>query len=711
MENFKFFNYPSKRIHGVVLLILTSIFFSFHVSAQNALFYIEDFNVDGEGTSYTRSHIFDTTGSFFKSGSTSDFDGIGFTPTNIQNNNFLAMQNPDNGDPGGAAAGPSDGLCTLTIKDLIINNYDTVFLSYYLAAQNSAIYGPWRFANSGHYVNIEYQINSGSWTILSKVRNTNKSVFTSLYHTRRAVEVASTTLDTLLTANFRLFKDTIPNGALGDTLRVRFVFKGNDGAKMIALDKIRMRGQLVSALPSNRARLLYSYCGYTTNNINSSIWAVSDDGTPESYDFEISGGDLGGPEVVNKSIAGINLTDFTGLNYGQIYNVRVRGVYSGVPGAYSDSWFGTCQISINNDGPEMLTTCGTSRSLYENLYSEDMSGATNYRFRINGGTVYTTGGDRFFTLDDAGFSSNGSYDIEPAAFIGGAWTSYNSVCTYTVTTGAPTIALKSHQCGNTYNNINSSVWTANVPNATNYQWSITGGLTQTVSTGANPYLQLSDIPGMAYGVSALSIQVRVTVNAVTGTYGSSCSINIGSSVPSPNMQWVCGTSFSENKTIYSSVIGNASEYIFRISNGYDTVFARNANSFSFAQHLPTLGAGNYNIEARAVVGTDTSAYGNICAVTVTGGAKKGLFSNNTEHLSTSNYKFYPNPVKNGLMVESPYSNESRIVIYNIAGKTIIDKTIIGSEELDLSNLPLGQYQIRLLNDNLSNPEFFRFFKE
>ena len=378
----------------VLFLMLFSICFSNVLNAQNTLFYLEDFNVDGEGTSYTRSHIFDTIGSFFKPGTTATFLGAGFTPTNIQNNRFLAMQNPDNGDLGGAAAGPSDGICTLTIKDLIISNYDTVFLSYYLAAQNSQIYGPFRFANSGHWMNMEYQINSGAWTIVSRVRNANKSVFTPLYHTRGNVSVASASLDTVLTSSFREFRDTIPNAALGDTLRVRFVFKGNDGAKMIALDKIRMRGQLVSALPNNRVRLLFSYCGYNTNNLNSNIFVIAEDGSPESYEYEISGGDLGSPQTVIKSNASINLTEFSGLNYGQIYNLRVRGIFGGSPGVYSDTWFGTCQISIDTSGPEMATPCGTTRSLFENLSSEQMGGATNYRFRINGGTEFTTGGNR-----------------------------------------------------------------------------------------------------------------------------------------------------------------------------------------------------------------------------------------------------------------------------------------------------------------------------
>ena len=194
-------------------------------------------------------------------------------------------------------------------------------------------------------------------------------------------------------------------------------------------------------------------------------------------------------------------------------------------------------------------------------------------------------------------------------------------------------------------------------------------------------------------------------------YGTSCSISIGSGVPSPEVKWVCGTAIDSTKVINCEIIGNATTYLFTISGGYDTTIARNVNSFSFDGQLPSLNSGSYNIQARAIIGTDTSALSSICSVTLNSGARIGSGSKIAVLNRNQDYQIFPNPVRDILYLKSPFDNSSTVILYDLTGKIVRDEVFVGNTTMNLRSLPAGQYQMRVWNENLSAPVFSRIIKE
>ena len=63
-------------------------------------------------------------------------------------------------------------------------------------------------------------------------------------------------------------------------------------------------------------------------------------------------------------------------------------------------------------------------------------------------------------------------------------------------------------------------------------------------------------------------------------------------------------------------------------------------------------------------------------------------------------RFYPNPVKDKFVIESPViTGKSQVSIFNVGGRKLSEQKITGDKrEIDISNLPAGIYIIKLINE-------------
>ncbi len=580
--------------------------------------YQESFETDGEGIRYTRSHIFDSTRSYFKRGAPASFIGSAYTPASITGTSYFSIQNPhlDN-DPNVASGAPNDGICTLSINPIDITAFTDLVFSIDLACRSGNLYGPRRFSFNRFYLDVDFQIDGGGWNNLMKVSNSSNTSQRPLFYTDPPADIAGGGADVQLTETLVTFSDSLL--ATGTSLELRIVIAGNNILRELSFDNLRLTGGGGVGPPADGVRLLHQFCGYVTNNRNQSIW-VAANATADEYEFEFSGGDLGSAFIENTGTRrSINLDKTsTQLSYNQTYNVRTRGIFTGIPGQWSDAWYGSCQVRIDTVITGMTTpSCGSVVQLSTPLSCWNVGGATNYRFRVRGTGVDTTfesGGGRQITMNQAAVTNNGFYTVEVGAFVDGAWSSFGNTCTYQVNGASSPTTLVNYQCGASFSNLNSSLRCYEIPNATQYRFEISGDIPTTPINRTVPYLQLSSIPGLGYGGN-YSVRIRVTVDGVNSTWGSSCSFSTTSGVPSTGLNsWLCGTSVNEQNSLCASPVGGANYYQFRFSGAGDTTIFTTTNCASFGL-TPTMGDGAYTVQVRAIIGSDSGAYDAGCNLT------------------------------------------------------------------------------------------------
>lgn len=73
-------------------------------------------------------------------------------------------------------------------------------------------------------------------------------------------------------------------------------------------------------------------------------------------------------------------------------------------------------------------------------------------------------------------------------------------------------------------------------------------------------------------------------------------------------------------------------------------------------------------------------------------------------------KFYPNPVKDILLIESSYGKDSRLIVTNLFGQEVF-QTELNSQSVDLSSLPKGFYMATLMDRSNIKLGIFKFVKE
>lgn len=182
-------------------------------------------------------------------------------------------------------------------------------------------------------------------------------------------------------------------------------------------------------------QLTANSCGSTGLALNSYIYTTSVAGA-QDYEYRFVNTVTGS---VHTRLRGnfntdLNLSWVTGVQYGQSYDVSVRARVNNVWGAFGS----VCTISLQSFPTTQLTpaSCGaTGLTSSGSINTNPVGAATNYRYRftntVTGAQVVRARGSSSTNLPLAyvsGIAANTTYDVEVAAYAGGQWGPYGSVC-------------------------------------------------------------------------------------------------------------------------------------------------------------------------------------------------------------------------------------------------------------------------------------------
>jgi hypothetical protein len=320
-------------------------------------------------------------------------------------------------------------------------------------------------------------------------------------------------------------------------------------------------------------------------------------------------------------------------------NIFSAGMFQGTSdfdqgsGTYNLTSLGANDIFVHKLSQAPITqlasgSCGiTETALDQFLYSDIVSGATDYRYDITGPssfsyTYYRGNSSHALSMSwIPGVGYGVTYTISVAAAVGGTWTAYGTPCTVT-TPVPPTTKLNTSSCGITETALDQFLYSDIVAGATNYRYDITGpsSFSYTYYRG-NPShaLSMSWIPGVGYGVT-YTISVAAAVGGTWTAYGIPCTVT--TPVP-PTTQLntsSCGiTETGLGQLLYSDIVSGATDYRYDITgpSSFSYTYYRGNSSHALSMSwIPGVGYGvTYTISVAAAVGGTWTAYGIPCTVT------------------------------------------------------------------------------------------------
>ena len=184
----------------------------------------------------------------------------------------------------------------------------------------------------------------------------------------------------------------------------------------------------------------------------------------------------------------------------------------------------------------VASTCGqTLSTLDQNIYSDAVSGAQGYRFRVTNVTTNQTQtidkALRVFKLNQlASYAYAQTYRVEVAVKYNNVWQPYGATCA--LTTPTPLTKIETNSCGSTVTALNQAIFANQVSFAQGYRFRITNMSTEAVSIIDRPLrdVRLSSVVG---ATNNTAYQIEVAVKNTDGTYlpyGEACMVNSPSSV-------------------------------------------------------------------------------------------------------------------------------------------------------------------------------------
>ena len=269
--------------------------------------------------------------------------------------------------------------------------------------------------------------------------------------------------------------------------------------------------------PAQICQIDASQCGLILVDDNTDIYCNSIFGAT-IYEFRLVNG--GTTLTIQKPSRTFKLSQVSGITGGTIYNVSVRTFTNGIWSSFGPS----CTITSSNALTKIIASqCGVIiTNVSTDLYADNVSGATQYRFRItNGGNIQTIlKASRTFKLSQLPtvfYSAANIIDVD--AFVNGAWIGYGATCSIT-TPSIPTSNIIASQCGITVASINTEIYADAVFGATQYRFRINGGF---VATKSSRLFRLSEIPGLTIN-TIYSIDVAVFIDGAWQIYGPTCNV-------------------------------------------------------------------------------------------------------------------------------------------------------------------------------------------
>lgn len=362
--------------------------------------------------------------------------------------------------------------------------------------------------------------------------------------------------------------------------------------------------------PTLTTKVQASQCGITLASVATAINADNVAGATQ-YRFRVTNG--ANTQVIDRPTRSFSLTQLASYATSTTYTIDVAVEANGSFGAYGPA----CNVTT----PALTTKvqasqCGTTlASVATAIYADNVSNATQYRFRVvNGANVQTIDRSvRSFSLNQlATYATSTTYTIDVAVQVNGNWEPYGAACN--VTTPAITTQVQASQCGTTVASAGTAIYADNVSAATQYRFRVVNGANvQTIDKNVR-YFSFTQLASYANGTT-YTIDVAVMVNGSWEPYGSACNVSTPS-VTTQVQSSQCGADIPTIGTaIYANNVPSATMYRFRVINGANVqTIDRAVRSFALTQLTTYAYNTTYTIDVAVQVDGSWGPYGPACNI-------------------------------------------------------------------------------------------------
>jgi hypothetical protein len=456
-----------------------------------------------------------------------------------------------------------------------------------------------------------------------------------------------------------------------------------------------------------------------TVNENPSITTSSTDETCTANDGTATATPSGGSGSFNiqwDAAAGSQTTaTATGLTagtYGVTITDAVNGCQSSTNVTVSDGCGGLATTEIRSQD------CGITVSTFNQIfYANNVSGASSYEFRLTeivSGTVTTiVRPNNKCHLGLMGlFDLNKTYDVDVRYTLGGVTSAYGAVCQISSPTSIPSIRLINQYCGLQLTSFNHSFYAQGVYGASAYEFYLENAANAsenyTVSR-SNTQMRLSFAGITAVG-ETYNVQVRATVNGVTGSYGNVCQVHSPATVPSTSLYGkYCGINLSSiNSNFYCTTVSGATTYRFEFrdpSSGALITETDRPYRYCSLNHAGLTTPGEtYDVRVKAELGGVFGSYTTTCQVTAPGTSLMDLeqeiaISEGSEHkdgdqFEEINVEVFPNPSSGVFHITN--AGGATLSLVDLSGKLLMstsENTVI----IDMQAYESGMYILMVQN--------------
>ncbi|MES2588159.1 MAG: GEVED domain-containing protein [Bacteroidota bacterium] len=462
---------------------------------------------------------------------------------------------------------------------------------------------------------------------------------------------------------------------------------------------------------SLQTKLVTSQCGITLTDMNTDIVADLVSGATQ-YRFRLING--GTTLTIDKDSRTFKCAQVSGIQYSTTYNVSVSSFLNGVWQAYGT----VCTLTTPSAGTQIRASqCGTViANMNDYIYSDEVFGATQYRFRlVNGGTTLTYDSPgRFFACSAiTGIQGSTVYNTSVAVFLNGSWGAYGPICTLTTPVIPVTSKIRTTQCGITLASMFTDIYADAVTNATMYRFRLYDGVTYLTIDNSYRSFRCTQFPSIQYGTT-YSVDVAVFIGGSWQAFGAVCNVTTQNFPTTQIRATQCNTTLTSiYDWIYADEVFGATQYRFKVSKiGFLDSITSSGRFFRFSQLTGLDIDSVYNVNVQIYYGGQWKTYGDTCTITTpntltipldeeltelvdetefeNGESNNSILSVSKENKANEFIKIYPNPFIESFNIDlETNSNQAiNINIIDITGKQV-ENIILNRDEIQA--LKLGEY--------------------
>lgn len=327
----------------------------------------------------------------------------------------------------------------------------------------------------------------------------------------------------------------------------------------------------------------------------------------------------------------INLSTVSALQYGRTYDVYVRWRPAG--GEWS-AFGDTCTLAMADEIPttklrDQFCSTGEPYTMTVNLLADFVAGADSFHFAFNDGVnefIYPSNNYSFFLYEAVDIVYGQTYDVYVRSILGTDTSAFGDTCQIMMSAEIPTANIMPAYCQpDSIFAYDATVLCDIIHGYDGYQWEFIGNGDTVVYVSDNYSIDFNEVPGVGMG-RTYDIRVAAIVGTTTAEYGESCSLTIGTIVPSSYLLAdFCSTDslFGLSDTLEAFVVSLlVEEYIFHVfSDGYDTTIVLDDNELPLALLDGLLFNATYGVVVEVYGANHFSTDGDTCYFST-----QGLFS-------------------------------------------------------------------------------------